>query len=146
VTSPPTFDPGAIIHALFRHGVRFVIIGGYAAELQGVPWMTIDIDIVIESSEENYVALASALFEVDAWCLVPPGSVQRIRPDLDRIRALTGTLLLRTHHGRLDVMKGSDSGSGGYSYPELVAESLETSVGSNSFGSPVQSVRAEAIH
>lgn len=133
MTSPPTFDPGAIIHALLRHDVRFIVIGGYAAELQGVRWMTLDLDIVIQSTEENYVALGSALLEIDAWCLVPPGSIQRIRPDLDRIRALTGTLLLRTHHGRLDVMKASDSGSGGLGYDELAAESLETSVGGDAF-------------
>lgn len=133
MTSPPTFDPGAIVNALLRHSVRFVIIGGYAAELQGVSWMTLDLDIVIDGNEENYVALATALAEIDAWCLVPPGSVQRIRPDADRIRALTGTLMLRTHHGRLDVMKGSDSGSGGYTYANLVAESLETNLGGNTF-------------
>src|SRR5262249_10269812 len=67
-----------------------------AAEVQGVSWSTLDLDIVIEDREENYIALASALVNIDAWCLVPLGSIQRIRPDLELLRALTGTLMLRT--------------------------------------------------
>lgn len=31
-----------------------------------------------------------------------------MRPDLQRIRSLTGTIMPRTKFGRLNVMKGSD--------------------------------------
>ena len=86
-----------------------------------------------ESPEDNYTALAAALVDVDAWCLVPPGSVQRIRPDLELLRALTGTLMLRTRCGRLDVMKGSDSGAGGDSYATLAPDALETNLGGGTF-------------
>jgi hypothetical protein len=132
VTVPPTFEPAAIVAALARHGVRYVLIGGYAAELQGVQWLTYDLDVVIDSADENYLALAGALVDIDAWCLVPPGSVQRIRPDIERIRSLTGTMMLRTRHGRLDVLKSSDSGSSGAGssgadYGALMAEALQMS-------------------
>jgi hypothetical protein len=90
------FDPSAIIEKLVEHRVTFVLIGGYSAELQGVSWMTVDIDIVIEAHEENYIALATALEALDAWCLVPKGSVQKIRPHADHLRSMTGTLLVRT--------------------------------------------------
>jgi len=113
VTNATAFEPVELLRALYRHGVAFVAIGGFAAEVQGVSWSTLDLDIVIEDREENYTALAAALVDVDAWCLVPLGSIQRIRPDLELLRALTGTLMLRTRRGRLDVMKGSDSGAGG---------------------------------
>jgi hypothetical protein len=113
------FEPVELLRVLCRHGVAFVAIGGFAAEVQGVSWSTLDLDIVIEKREENYAALAAALVDVDAWCLVPPGSIQRIRPDLELLRALTGTLMLRTRCGRLDIMKGSDSGAGGDSYSTL---------------------------
>ncbi len=131
MTTADRFDPVELIAVLCRHGVAFVTIGGFAAEVQGVPWSTIDLDIVIDGREENFVLLAAALVELDAWCLVPPGSVQRVRPDLDRIRSLTGTFMVRTRYGRLDVMKGSDSGSGGFTYDALLAESLETTLGGN---------------
>jgi hypothetical protein len=89
LTTADRFDPVELIAVLCRHGVAFVTIGGFAAEVQGVPWSTIALDIVIDGREENFVLLAAALVELDAWCLVPPGSVQRVRPDLDRIRSLT---------------------------------------------------------
>ena len=125
----PTFEPIDLLGVLRSHGVAFVTIGGFAAELQGVSWSTLDVDIVIESRDENYVALADALVDLDAWCVVPPGSVHRIRPALQRIRSLTGTIMLRTKFGRLDVMKGSDSGSGAESYTTLAAEALKTTMG-----------------
>jgi len=133
VTAPVRFEPVELLRVLCGHGVAFVAIGGFAAEVQGVSWSTLDLDIVIESREDNYVALAAALVELDAWCLVPPGSTQRVRPDVDRIRTLSGTLLLRTRCGRLDVMKSTDSGSSGIIYDELVADSLETTLGGSTF-------------
>ena len=133
MTAPVRFEPVELLRVLCGHGVAFVAIGGFAAEVQGVSWSTLDLDIVIESREDNYVALAAALVELDAWCLVPPGSTQRVRPDVDRIRTLSGTLLLRTRCGRLDVMKSTDSGSSGIIYDELVADSLETTLGGSTF-------------
>ncbi len=31
------FDPAAIVEVLNRHGVRYVVIGGYAANVHGRP-------------------------------------------------------------------------------------------------------------
>jgi len=133
VTNATAFEPIELLRVLCRHGVAFVAIGGFAAEVQGVSWSTLDLDIVIEDREENYTALAAALVDVDAWCLVPLGSIQRIRPDLELLRALTGTLMLRTRCGRLDVMKGSDSGAGGDNYATLARDALETNLGGSTF-------------
>ena len=102
------------------------MIGGFAAETQGVGWRTLDVDIVIAAEETTYVAVAAALVELDAWCLVPKGSTQRIRPDVGMLRVMNGTLLLRTRHGRLDIMKSADSGSTGERYETLAAEAVET--------------------
>jgi hypothetical protein len=127
------FDANAIVEVLVKHRVTFVVIGGCAAELQGVSWSTVDLDIVIEAREENYIALAAALEELDAWCLVPKGSLQRIRPDVDRLRSLTGTFLLRTRHGRLDVMKSGNSGAEGPTYVELAADAVGAKIEVGSF-------------
>jgi len=53
VTTPGRFDPVELLRVLCGHGVAFVAIGGFAAEVQGVSWSTLDLDIVIESREEN---------------------------------------------------------------------------------------------
>lgn len=43
------------------HDVRYVVIGGIAAVLHGVPRATFDLDILIEPSEENAARLLEAL-------------------------------------------------------------------------------------
>ena len=46
------------------HGCEYVVIGGIAAVLHGVPRATFDLDILIEPSLENSRRLLSALLEV----------------------------------------------------------------------------------
>ena len=60
MTSRASFDPASLVGVLLTHSVDFVMIGGYAAELQGVSWMTVDVDIVIAASEDNYISLEAA--------------------------------------------------------------------------------------
>ena len=45
------------------HDVRYVIIGGIAAVLHGVPRATFDLDILIEATETNVARLLQALRE-----------------------------------------------------------------------------------
>jgi hypothetical protein len=77
--------------------------------------------------------LEAALLELDAWCLMPPGSTQRIRPDAGRLRSLTGAMLLRTRFGRLDVMKNAGSEDAPRGYEELAADALEAELGDRTF-------------
>lgn len=46
-----------------RHEVRYVVIGGVAAVLHGVPRATFDVDILIDPTEENAERLLVALEE-----------------------------------------------------------------------------------
>ncbi|MCH7667018.1 MAG: nucleotidyltransferase [Acidobacteria bacterium] len=46
-----------------RHEVRYLVIGGIAAVLHGVPRATFDVDILIEPSPDNAAALLAALEE-----------------------------------------------------------------------------------
>lgn len=45
------------------HDVRYVIIGGIAAVLHGVPQATFDLDILIEATETDVARLLQALRE-----------------------------------------------------------------------------------
>ena len=45
------------------HKVRYVVIGGMAAVLHGVPRATFDLDILIEASPENAKRLLAALLD-----------------------------------------------------------------------------------
>ncbi len=67
-------DAGAVVETLQRHSVRFVIIGGVAANLQGAAVMTFDFDICYARDDENLIRLAAALNEMHAYLRgAPPG-------------------------------------------------------------------------
>jgi hypothetical protein len=72
----PTADvnAAAIIGALARHDVQYVVIGGFAAELHGVAIPpTRDIDVTPDTSDDNLTRLAAALGELHARFRVPDG-------------------------------------------------------------------------
>jgi hypothetical protein len=46
-----------------QHEVKYVVIGGIAAVLYGVPRATFDLDILIEATPENARRLLDALFD-----------------------------------------------------------------------------------
>jgi hypothetical protein len=48
-----------------RHKVKYLVIGGIAAVLHGVPRATFDLDILIEASSDNAQRLLDALIEAN---------------------------------------------------------------------------------
>ncbi len=46
-----------------KHEVKYLVIGGIAATLYGVPRATFDMDILIEASQKNVTLLLSALLD-----------------------------------------------------------------------------------
>jgi hypothetical protein len=60
------FDPRPILGVLARHEVRFVVIGGIAASLQGSTTITNDFDICYGRDQENLERLTAALKELQA--------------------------------------------------------------------------------
>jgi hypothetical protein len=53
----------AVFASFQKHNVKYVVIGGVAAVLHGVPRATFDLDILIESSPQNAHHLLKALEE-----------------------------------------------------------------------------------
>src|SRR5437667_11954461 len=64
--SAAEFDPESILAALERERVRYVVIGGLAAVLQGSPIFTQDVDICPARDRDNLVRLAQALESIGA--------------------------------------------------------------------------------
>ena len=50
-----------VFASLQQHNVKYVVIGGIAAVLHGVPRATFDLDILIEATPENAQQLLAAL-------------------------------------------------------------------------------------
>jgi hypothetical protein len=100
---PSRFDPLGLIRVLNEHGVDYVVIGGYAAGVQGALWATVDLDLVYATDRTNYDRLAAALRALDAQPIgLPPGVVVAL--DARALRA--GDLwTLATRLGQLDLMR-----------------------------------------
>ena len=57
----PDFEE--LLRLLERHGVDYMIVGGYAVAFHGYPRFTKDIDVFYRNSEENIRRLRAALIE-----------------------------------------------------------------------------------
>jgi len=64
--SAQRFDPLLALRTLVDHGVRFVVIGGFAGAIRGSPVITGDIDICYERGWGNLERLAQALRDLKA--------------------------------------------------------------------------------
>ena len=122
MTGQPDDPIVRLLSMLIEGKVEFIVVGGAAAVLSGVPVVTKDLDIVHKRSPENVERLLSVLSKLDA----------HFRPDFaqrkQRLRAsdLTGHghLNFDTTFGPLDVLC-EVSGSRGFD--ELVPHTVELS-------------------
>lgn len=105
------FDPVLGLRVLTEHGVRFVLIGGYAASLRGSPVLTGDLDICYSRDEHNLHRLVAALKELEARLR---GTDEEVPFLLDaRTLELGDTFTFTTRVGSVDCI-GTPSGTGGY--------------------------------
>jgi hypothetical protein len=111
---PAPLDPAGVIEAFEHHRVRYVVIGGVAAQLHGSPAPTRGFDVTPERSAPNLARLAAALASVEAREWVP-GFGYPLQLPMDR-RRLAGdrVLLTQTRHGRVDVVPTPHGVPGGY--------------------------------
>ncbi|WP_460519768.1 hypothetical protein [Humibacter antri] len=62
----PEFNAIELLRTLETRGVEYVLIGGYAAVQHGSPFLTQDVDITPEASQENLARLSDALRDLHA--------------------------------------------------------------------------------
>jgi hypothetical protein len=77
VPDDPEFRPERMLRVLQDHGVRFVLIGGFAAVIHGSPYVTTDIDVVPSRERENLDRLSRALRAMHArvWTAADPEGI-----------------------------------------------------------------------
>lgn len=121
----PELAPEKILEVLGDHGVRFVLIGGFAAVVHGSPYVTTDVDVVPERTAENLGRLSDALDAMHAlvWTADEPEGL----PFGHDARSLHDVKVwnLVTDHGRLDVTF-VPSGTAGYD--DLARDAVEVSI------------------
>jgi hypothetical protein len=122
VSTAPPLDAAQILAVLDRHGVDYVLIGGYAAQLHGSKLPTLDIDVTPATTHDNLVRLAAALRQLQAGIRID--ELDHGLPFDTSAEALAGmrVLNLRTVHGDLDIAF-EPAGTSGYADLIRAAES-----------------------
>lgn len=102
------FSAGSLLRALVEGGVRFVVIGGLAAQAHGSPLITEDLDICFDLDRDNLDRLGEVLTELMAVRRgMPDGVVAPV--DAGALRA-GDVFTLRTRYGDLDLLARPDPG------------------------------------
>jgi len=109
----PEFGPEKILAVLEEHGVRCILIGGFAAVIHGSPYVTTDVDIVPAVDRENLQRLSDALRGLHAkvWTSSEPDGVPFDHSASSLADARIWNLV--TDFGRLDLTF-QPSGTQGY--------------------------------
>jgi len=135
VADPVPYRPDRLLEVLERHHVRYVVIGGLAAELRGSPYITRDVDVTPARDRANFVQLTAALRELEAKLRVPDLDDPVEIPLDEHSFGQDTTWTYVTKHGDLDVALLPD-GTRGYddlhrgATREQLSETLEVSVAS----------------
>jgi len=109
--SRAAFDPIRVLETLAEHGVRFVVIGGFAGRFWGSNTVTNDLDICYARDRKNLEALAEALRELDARLRGAPEGLPFL---LDAKTLEAGDhFTFSTNAGDLDCL-GTPAGSRGF--------------------------------
>jgi len=101
------FDPIAVLQALDRHRVSYIVVGGLGRVIHGSDELTDGIDIVPSTREENLRRLELALDDLNAHR--PDGKPPALQVDLGRQRLLE----LQTDAGELKIVP-EPAGTRGY--------------------------------
>jgi hypothetical protein len=114
---PKAADLPALLATLCDSGVEFIVVGGVAAVLQGVPITTTD--IVHRRTPENVARLLEVLLKLDATMRYDFAR-RGLRPTAEML-AGKGQINLSTSLGPIDPLCQLDEGQG---YDELLPHSV----------------------
>jgi predicted nucleotidyltransferase len=91
----------APLRALHDAQIDFILVGGFAAVCNGVPVVTLDVDIVHSRDAGNVARILPFLESIDAIFRIQPD--RRIRPNASHLSG-RGHLNLLTSLGQLDLL------------------------------------------
>ena len=110
MSDAPLFQPRELIDRLISAGVRFVVIGGLAAQAHGSPSATFDLDIVPSWDTDTLRRLEGVLRTISAvrQGVSPDGPPL---PPLDARALHAGAIFtLNSRYGRFDLLANPDPG------------------------------------
>jgi predicted nucleotidyltransferase len=104
------FQPDEILIRLLGRGIRFVLIGGLAAQAHGSPSITRDLDICYSRDKDNLLRLASLLEDLMAVRRGLPADAPTMPPLDARTLRAGGPFTLATRFGDFDLLATPDPG------------------------------------
>jgi predicted nucleotidyltransferase len=111
------------LRALSEAGVEFILVGGFAAVCNGVPVVTLDVDIVHSRDAANVARILPFLESIDAIFRIQPE--RRLRPNESHLSG-RGHLNLLTRLGQLDLLCTIGQN---LAYKDLLPHSEELEIG-----------------
>jgi len=109
----------SILEELLIANIKFILVGGLAAVVQGAPVTTLDVDIVYDRTTENISKLLTFLKSIDAYYRRPDDKV--ILPKEDDFLTM-GHRLFTTRLGPIDVLAFIE---GEKIYEDLIKHTVE---------------------
>lgn len=122
---PTALDPTRVFETLNRHGVDYLVIGGFAVIAHGHIRATKDIDLVASEQRENLERLAAALRELRARVRGVDGEHLPVDPTNPDDLASGANWTMVTDAGWVDFMAEPP---GAASYPQMRARSVQRRV------------------
>lgn len=119
------FEPVEILRRLVNAGVRFVLVGGLAAQAHGSPSVTYDLDICYARDPGNLERLAAVLSDVVAVRRGLPDDAPRMPPLDARTLRAGGLFTLTTRFGDFDLIANPDPG---LDYEQLAQGAMASTV------------------
>ncbi len=113
-------DLSAVLEGLIKADVKFILVGGLAAVVQGAPVTTMDVDIVHKRSPENIAKLFAFLKSIAVIYRRPDDKV--IEPKEEDFIGM-GHALFTTRLGPLDVLAVIEEGK---TYEDLLDHTVES--------------------
>ena len=116
--------PEQLLKALVDSEAKFIVVGAYAAIMQGSTLRTDDLDVCYERTPDNYKKIIQAIAPFRPRLR---GMPENLKAPFDEQALAQGTnFTLTTDSGNLDLL-GELSGVGGYS--QIVADSQDVNLG-----------------
>ena len=112
-------DLSALLEGLIETDIKFILVGGLAAVVQGAPVTTMDVDIVHNQSSENISKLFAFLKSIGAFYRRPDDIV--IEPKEEDFSGM-GHALFTTRLGPLDVLAVIEEGK---AYEDLLEHTVK---------------------
>lgn len=122
-------DPLAVLAALHRHEVEYVLIGGMAVQTHGHVRTTRDVDVLARPDRANLERLAAALADLQARLRGIDAHLLGIDPTSPDDLAAGANFGLATRAGTVDVFTDPDQVPGARAWEQLRADALEVRVG-----------------